>query len=199
PPGRSRQGCGAASSSKIRERPTAGRNKIAAGEADCYFGFDVLVATSPQNLDHASAERTIAVVSTSQVPTGAMVTKTDVHFPDASGLQSSIDRFTRKDENVYLDALGLAEALFEDHMAANMIVLGAAYQAGAIPVAAAAIERAIALNGVSVPMNTQAFRAGRLAVADPAWTKTLKHQRVGAIETVPTLTAEARAILDAVG
>src|SRR5262249_20241177 len=107
--------------------------------------------------------------------------------------------FTRKDENVYLDALGLAEALFEDHMAANMIVLGAAYQAGAIPVAAAAIERAIALNGVSVQMNTKAFRAGRLVVADPAWTKTLKQYRVGAVETTPTLTAEARALVDAVG
>ena len=55
---------------------------------------------------------------------------------------------TRKDENVYLDALGLAERLFDDHMAANLIVLGAAYQAGALPVSAAAIEQAIALNGV---------------------------------------------------
>jgi indolepyruvate ferredoxin oxidoreductase len=197
--GLSQKGGPVVSHLKVAERPVEVSNKVAAGEADCYLGFDVLVATSPQNLDHASADRTIAVVSTSQVPTGAMVTKTDVHFPEASGLQSSIDRFTRKDENVYLDALGLAEALFEDHMAANMIVLGAAYQAGAIPVAAAAIERAIALNGVSVQVNTQAFRAGRLVVADPAWTKTLKHHRVGAIETTLTLTAEARALVDAVG
>jgi len=196
--GLSQKGGPVVSHLKISDHPIEVSNKVAAGETDCYLGFDVLVATSPQNLDHASADRTIAVVSTSQVPTGAMVTKTDVHFPEASGLQSSIDRFTRKDENVYLDALGLAEALFEDHMAANMIVLGAAYQAGAIPVAAAAIERAIALNGVSVQMNTQAFRAGRLVVADPAWTKTLKHHRVGAIETTPMLTAEARALVDAV-
>src|SRR5439155_149795 len=109
------------------------------------------------------------------------------------------DRFTRKDENIYLDALGLAERLFDDHMAANLIVLGAAYQVGAIPVAAEAIERAIALNGVSVEMNTQAFRAGRLAVADPAWAKTIKARRVGAVETTPALTAEARALVDLVG
>jgi indolepyruvate ferredoxin oxidoreductase len=83
-------------------------------------------------------------------------------------------------------------------MAANMIVLGAAYQAGAIPVAAQAIERAIKLNGVSVDMNTQAFRAGRLAVADPAWVRTLKHRRVGAVETTPVVTAEARALVDSV-
>ena len=84
------------------------------------------MATSPQNLDHARPERTIAIVSTSQVPTGAMVTSTAVEFPEANGLISSINRVTRKDENVFLDALGLAETLFDDHMAANMIVLGAA-------------------------------------------------------------------------
>ena len=49
---------------------------------------------------------------------------------------------------MYFDALGLAETLFDDHMASNMLVLGAAYQAGAIPVSAAAIEEAIKLNGV---------------------------------------------------
>jgi indolepyruvate ferredoxin oxidoreductase len=197
--GLSQKGGPVVSHLKIGERPVEVSNKVAAGEADCYLGFDILVATSPQNLDHASAERTIAVVSTSQVPTGAMVTKPDVHFPEASGLHASIDRFTRKDDNVFLDALGLAEALFDDHMAANLIVLGAAYQAGAVPVAAAAIERAIALNGVAVAMNTQAFRAGRLVVADPAWAKTVRHRRVGAVESAPVLTADARSLIDAVG
>ena len=185
--GLSQKGGPVVSHLKIGERPVEVSNKVAAGEADCYLGFDVLVATSPQNLDHASADRTIAVVSTSQVPTGAMVTNTDVQFPEASGLLASIDRFTRKDENVYLDALGLAERLFDDHMAANMIVLGAAYQAGAIPVAAAAIERAIALNGVSVAMNTQAFRAGRLAVLAPEFVSAVKVRRVGAAEVEPAL------------
>jgi indolepyruvate ferredoxin oxidoreductase len=174
-------------------------NKIAAGGADCYLGFDILVATSPQNLDHARPEKTIAVVSTSQVPTGAMVTHTDVEFPEANGLVTAINRFTRKDDNVFLDALGLAETLFDDHMATNMIALGAAYQAGAIPVGAAAIEEAIVLNGVSVAMNTHAFRVGRLVVADPAWVATLKRPRVGAAEATAALTAEARQIVDATG
>jgi indolepyruvate ferredoxin oxidoreductase len=173
-------------------------NKIAAGEADCYLGFDILVATSPQNLDHARPDKTVAVVSTSQVPTGAMVTHTDVEFPEANGLVTSINRFTRKDENVFFDALGLAQTLFDDHMASNMIVLGAAYQAGAIPVSAAAIEEAIVLNGVSVPMNTQAFRAGRRLVAEPAWVATLKRRRLGAADVAAALTDEARRLVDTV-
>jgi len=196
--GLSQKGGPVVSHLKITERPEAASNKVAAGESDCYLGFDVLVATSPVNLDHARPDKTIAVVSTSRVPTGAMVTHTDVHFPEAAGLQTAIDRFTRKDENVYLDALGMAETLFDDHMAANMIVLGAAYQAGAIPVASAAIEEAIVLNGVSVAMNTHAFRAGRLLVADPAWVKTIKRQRVGAVQTPGVLSARARSIVDTV-
>jgi indolepyruvate ferredoxin oxidoreductase len=198
--GLSQKGGPVVSHLKITERPEALANKIAAGAADCYLGFDVLVATVPANLDHARPDRTIAVVSTSQVPTGAMVTHTDVEFPDGGGLRATLDRITRKDDNVYLDALGLAETLFDDHMAANMLVLGAAYQAGAIPVNAEAIERAITLNGVAVAMNTHAFRAGRLLVADPTWLSTIKRHRMGAIETsTAPLTASARALVDRVG
>jgi indolepyruvate ferredoxin oxidoreductase len=84
-------------------------------------------------------------------------------------------------------------------MAANMIVLGAAYQAGTIPVSAAAIERAIALNGVAVTTNTQAFRAGRLVVVDPAWARGLGQRRVGARLEAPALGLQARALVDSVG
>jgi indolepyruvate ferredoxin oxidoreductase len=197
--GLSQKGGPVVSHLKITERPEELSNKVAAGAADCYLGFDILVATVPANLDHARPDKTIAVVSTSQVPTGAMVTHTDVPFPEAGGLRTSIDRITRKDENVYLDALGLAETLFDDHMAANMLVLGAAYQAGAIPVSAAAIEQAIGLNGVSVAMNTQAFRAGRLLVADPSWVSTIKRSRMGAVETAAPLTPAARTLVERAG
>jgi indolepyruvate ferredoxin oxidoreductase len=48
-------------------------------------------------------------------------------------------------------------------------------------------------------MNTQAFRAGRLLVADPSWVSTLKRRRLGAVETPAALTAGARALVDRVG
>jgi indolepyruvate ferredoxin oxidoreductase len=197
--GLSQKGGPVVSHLKISDAPREVSNKVSAGEADCYLGFDILVATSPVNLDHARPDKTIAVVSTSQVPTGAMVTSTDVHFPDAGGLLQAVNRVTRKDENVYLDAIGLAETLFDDHMATNLIVLGAAYQAGAIPVSAAAIEEAIVLNGVSVQMNTHAFRAGRLAVADPAFVASHRRKRMGAVEVPAELGAQARALVEGVG
>jgi indolepyruvate ferredoxin oxidoreductase len=48
------------------------------------------------------------------------------------------------------------------------MMLGYAYQKGLLPLKASAIEQAIEVNGVSIKMNTQAFRLGRLAAVDPA-------------------------------
>ncbi|PYM07445.1 MAG: hypothetical protein DMD82_05385 [Candidatus Rokuibacteriota bacterium] len=194
--GLSQKGGPVVSHLKIGGEAPEASNKIAAGEADCYIGFDILVAAQPASLDRARPDKTIAIISTSQVPTGAMVTSTEVHFPETNSLITSINRVTRKDENVFIDALGLAEELFDDHMAANLIVLGAAYQAGAIPISAAAIEEAIVINGVAVPMNTQAFRVGRLLVADPSFVKSVHLHRVGAVQAAPArLTPELRAML----
>jgi indolepyruvate ferredoxin oxidoreductase len=197
--GLSQKGGPVVSHLKLGDRPADGANKVGAGDADAYLGFDLLVAAAPGNLARARPDATIAVVSTTQVPTGAMVASPDVPFPDPQGLLAAINRVTRKDENVFLDALGLAEALFGDHMAANLIVLGAAYQVGAIPLSSGAIEEAIALNAVAVEMNTQAFRVGRLAVADPQGLATVRRRRAGAVEAAPVLTAEARRLVDAVG
>ncbi|PYM19876.1 MAG: hypothetical protein DMD81_02935 [Candidatus Rokuibacteriota bacterium] len=197
--GLSQKGGPVVSHLKIFDEAADASNKVAAGAADCYLGFDILVATSSRHLDHARPDKTIAVVSTSQLPTGAMVASTDVEFPEVNGLRTAIDRSTRKDENVYLDATALAERLFDDHMAANLILLGAAYQAGAVPIAAASIEEAIALNGVSVEMNTQAFRAGRLAVAEPGWATSTGRKRVGAAEMRTVMTAEAGALVESAG
>ena len=130
-----------------------------------------------------------------------MVTHTDVQFPDGGGLQSSINRVTRKDDNVYFDALGLAETLFDDHMAANMLVLGAAYQAGAIPVSAAAIEEAIKLNAVAVAMNTHAFRAGPAARgrSEPGCRRSSGTGWARQRDVDAPLTPAARALVDRVG
>ena len=157
------------------------------------------MATDPVNLDKAESSRTIAVVSTSQIPTGQMVVDTAVHFPELSSMLMSIDRVTRKDPNVYLDAQAIAEGLFGDHMAVNPIMLGAAYQAGALPISAAAVERAIRINGVSVEMNVLAFRWGRMAVVDRKHVEAAVAQATAqAVEAPRVLSAEARALVDRV-
>ena len=49
-----------------------------------------------------------------------------------------------------------------------MFMLGYAYQIGALPLSAEAIEQAIEMNGEAVAMNVAAFRYGRRAAVDPA-------------------------------
>nr|MBA3905245.1 indolepyruvate ferredoxin oxidoreductase family protein [Pseudonocardiales bacterium] len=134
--------------------------------AGCYLAFDVLVGADARNLGYADAETTMAVVSTSPVPTGAMVRDPSVAAPDLATL---VERIAGRSRGlVRLDAQAAANALFGDAMPANLLLVGAAYQSGALPLSAAAIEWAIELNGVAVAVNTAAFRWGRAAIADPA-------------------------------
>ena len=50
-------------------------------------------------------------------------------------------------------------------IATNMFMLGYAWQKGRIPLSAAAIERAIEINGVAVESNLSAFDWGRRTAA----------------------------------
>jgi indolepyruvate ferredoxin oxidoreductase len=65
------------------------------------------------------------------------------------------------DEVLFLDATRIATALLGDSIAANLFLLGVAYQRGLVPVSAAALEEAVAMNGVAVEFNRQAFLFGR--------------------------------------
>jgi indolepyruvate ferredoxin oxidoreductase len=193
--GLSQKGGPVVSTLKISETPLVESNKIATGQADAYLVFDVLTATAAKNLACANPNKSVAIVSTSKVPTGAMVRSTDVHFPETDYLLRMINERTKSEQNVFFDAAALAEILFDNHMAANMLVVGAAYQAGLLPMRAEALEHAIKLNRVQVEMNLNAFRAGRLTVADPQWVKTLEVKRAGAIATAQSANRETHPLL----
>jgi len=152
---------------RIADHPVQGSVRAGRRSADVLLGFDLLGAASPANLAVADRDRTVAVVNTAAVPTAAMVHDTAVSFPPPSDVVDRIEGETRAGDNAYLDAEWMAEQLSDDHLATNMVLLGAAYQHGAVPVSAAALEEAIALNGVAVDDNLVAFRWGRAAVVDP--------------------------------
>ena len=137
------------------------------GTAGCYLAFDLLVGADARNLGYADA--------------GGHAGRR-VHQPGADrrhgprrrgGRARTCRRWSSGSAAaagtlVTLDAQAAARALFGDAMPANLLLVGAAYQRGALPMSAAAIEWAIELNGVAVAANTAAFRWGRVAVADPA-------------------------------
>jgi indolepyruvate ferredoxin oxidoreductase len=150
---------------RISTEPVASSNRISPGAADCILAFDLLTAVETKNAGVASPERTVAIASTSRTPTGAMIYDGTIEHPSEEALLSRLDVRTRA--LVSFDALAAAEKLFGNTTTANFLLVGAAYQAGAIPVGANEIEDAISLNGVSVRANQAAFQWGRVAVAEP--------------------------------
>jgi indolepyruvate ferredoxin oxidoreductase len=82
-------------------------------------------------------------------------------------LLETLATHTRPDRLTTVDTVAVSETLFGDSVGANLIALGAAYQAGHIPLSAGSLESAIRINGVAVDRNIAAFRAGRLAVHSP--------------------------------
>jgi indolepyruvate ferredoxin oxidoreductase len=183
---------------KITHRPFSGSNKISDGRTDLYLGFDVLNATDPKNLDKCLPERTIAVVSTTQTPTGQMVSNRRVFFPLVPALTAGIDRVTRKADNVYLDGQAVAEGLFADSMATNLLMVGVAYQAGTIPLKAESIESAIKQAGVGVEQGIAAFRWGRMVVVDRTSVEAEIAKYAPKVAHTE-LTPAARAIVESVG
>ncbi|MGY1662643.1 indolepyruvate ferredoxin oxidoreductase family protein [Geodermatophilus sp. SYSU D00705] len=155
-------------------------NVLGAGRADLLLALDEVGSVSPANQRLCSPERTALVLNTDLFPTGEMVR--DVHATvDRVGVRTRLEAVCRPDA-VEVPARRIAETLFGDYMVTNLVAVGAAYQAGLLPLSAAAIEEAIALNGVAVTANTQALRYGRLWIADP--------QRVRRIMEPPPTTAD---------
>jgi indolepyruvate ferredoxin oxidoreductase len=143
-------------------------NHASAAGIDVILAFDLLVGASDRNLEGAAAERTVVIASTDAVPTGQMVTHPELTLPAGAQLVERVGQVTRAGENVYLDAGLIAEHLLGSTTPANILLLGAAVQAGALPVPPASLERAIELNGVAVEKNLAAFRWGRAWVEDRA-------------------------------
>ncbi|WP_372345545.1 2-oxoacid:acceptor oxidoreductase family protein [Streptomyces sp. KL116D] len=118
---------------RISSGPVDGSVRASRATADVLVCFDALGAASQENLNSARAGHTVAVVNTAVVPTAAMVTNQVVVPGTAQDSLERIEAVTRPSDNLYLNAQDLAERLFGDHMPANMVLVGAAFQHGCIP------------------------------------------------------------------
>ena len=139
-------------------------NRIGAGQADTLLLFDKLAASDEAVLLRASAERTVAAVSTSVLPTGEMISDASVSFPETEQLHGRIIERTKS--QIWVDAESLSRLFFKSQPPANIIVMGAAFQSGQLPLSADAIEHAIEINGVAANVNIAAFRLGRAIAVD---------------------------------
>ncbi|HEY7765440.1 MAG TPA: indolepyruvate ferredoxin oxidoreductase family protein [Aestuariivirgaceae bacterium] len=142
-----------------------GNIRIPAGGADLILGCDLVTSASDRVLSSADPARTSAVVNAHQIMPAQFTRNPDLRFP-AEEMMKSIESRLRTQGAHFVDSTGIATELLGDSIASNMFTLGYAYQKELIPIGAAAIERAIELNGVSVKLNLDAFLMGRRAAQE---------------------------------
>lgn len=140
--------------------------RIMPGNADLFLAFDLLSAAEAANLAVANPDRTLMIANSDAVPTGSTVTNVSSRYPAANQLRQRVGARMRPGGHV-VEALTLSRLVFGNDVAGNLILVGAAYQAGALPLPIEAIEQAIRLNGSSVEANLRALRWGRCAVQAP--------------------------------
>ena len=140
--------------------------RVGPGESDLVLGFDIVVAAQKNSLASFAKNKTRAVIDDHFAPTASFVRDTTIDFRQEATLKSL--RRAAGDEAVEtIAATDMATALLGDAIAANMFLLGHAWQRGLVPISLTAIDKAIELNGTGIAMNRAAFGWGRRAAVDP--------------------------------
>jgi indolepyruvate ferredoxin oxidoreductase len=141
--------------------------RVAAGGADLVLGGDIVVVGSKRVLGAIKPGNTRVIVNTAEFLPGDFARNADYSLP-TERLKRAIVGAAGAGRSNFVDASRLATALLGNSIGSNMFMLGYAYQVGALPLSAEAVEKAIEMNGEAVAMNIAAFRYGRRAVVDPA-------------------------------
>ena len=172
--------------------------RIPAGEADLLLGCDLVVTATYEALGKVAHGRTHAVVNDAEVPTSAFILDPDARFPAAS-MKAKVSDEVGEPAAFFIDATRIATQLLGDSIAANLFLLGYAWQQGLVPVSAAALEQAIELNAVAVNFNKQAFLWGRRCADQPqrvlALVDELAPPVVERLQTVQAIAADRAARL----
>ncbi len=152
---------------RLAERPDdIAAVRVSTGECDALIGGDLVVSAGAKTMALMTHGRTRGVVNSHEIITGDFTRNVDFKLPTdrlCVALQARMG-----DSLSMFDASELALKLMGDAIYSNMMVFGAAWQSGAVPVSGAAIRKAIELNGTAVERNLQAFEYGRWAVLHPA-------------------------------
>ncbi len=139
--------------------------RVAVGEAHAVIGGDLVVTAGAKTLGLMATGRTGAVVNSHEIVTGDFTRNRDFRIP-GKDLQLALEARLQQGLAVF-DATELAAKLLGDSIYSNMMVFGAAWQRGLVPLSLDAILRAIELNGAAVEQNKAAFAYGRWAMARP--------------------------------
>lgn len=140
--------------------------RVSAGAANLVLGCDLVVTGTKKVLASVKEGQTALVVNTAEIMPGDFTRNADFSLP-TERIKRAISTAAGPDGVSFVDATAIATGLLGNAIAANMFMLGFAYQTGRVPLTGAAIEKAIELNGEAVKMNLAAFTWGRRAAAEP--------------------------------
>lgn len=139
--------------------------RIGEMRADAIIGCDLIVAADTPQLATVAPGHTRIIVNSEETITGAFLRDPALAFP-ADSLLGAIARRAGAAQVTAADARRLAERLTGQAIAANVLLLGLAWQAGLVPVSEAALLAAIDLNHRGAATNRAAFAWGRRAAHD---------------------------------
>jgi indolepyruvate ferredoxin oxidoreductase len=136
--------------------------RVAVGEADSVIGGDLVVTAGAKTLGLMTRDRTKVVCNSHEIVTGEFTQNTEFSLP-SDRMQLSLTGRLGEEAVAFLNATELARVHLGDSIYANMLIVGAAWQNGQIPLSRESILQAIALNGAGVEGNKRAFEVGRWA------------------------------------
>ncbi|CAD0185743.1 indolepyruvate ferredoxin oxidoreductase [Ruegeria sp. THAF57] len=139
--------------------------RVATGEAHALIGGDLVVSAGSTTLGLTRAGQTGAVVNSHETVTGDFTRDTKFRIP-GDRLELALQARLKDDVSLF-DATDLARAVMGNSIYSNMMVFGAAWQRGLLPISHEAVLTAIELNGTAVERNKRAFDIGRWAVLHP--------------------------------
>jgi len=181
--------------------PSAGAGldvvRIPRGEADLLLAADLAVGAGPDVLGRC--RNNAAVIGNLDLQAGAGFLKERDLAVDAGLHRRAIGRVVDRGASVYLRGSQISERLFGTAQAVNTLMLGIAWQQGAMPLAEPSLLRAIELNGTAVPLNRRAFLWGRILATRPELADEIMADTAPLPDDLPSVIARRTAEIVAYG
>ena len=144
--------------------------RLAVGEANAVISGDMVVTGAQKSLELMQRGRTRVLASTHEAMTGQFTLEPELRIPHDRLLQA-VEKRVGADAVQRIDGVAASKQYLGDSIYSNVLLLGAAWQAGLIPLSREALHMAIRLNRAGVEGNMRAFEIGRWMIAAPAQPK----------------------------
>ena len=168
--------------------------RVADEEAHSLIGGELMVSAGEKTLSLLRRNETKAVCASNEANVGEFALDRDFSLP-TERMRLAITAKVGIKNVEFFDPIAIAKAFLGDSIYANVLLLGAAWQKGLVPLSMAAIKRAIELNKAGVEGNLRAFDLGRWAAVDPNFMKK-QNEKVsnasGSCETLDEVVADRK-------